>query len=79
MKYLITGGCGFIGSNLASEVLKKGEDLVVFDNLSREGSSLNLNWLKKKGDFKYYPFDIRNLNDVELVIKTEQPEGCFFI
>jgi len=79
MKYLITGGCGFIGSNLASEVLKKGEDLVVFDNLSREGSSLNLNWLKKKGDFKYYPFDIRNLNDVELVIKTEQPEVVFHL
>ena len=33
MKYLVTGGCGFIGSNLAAEVLKRGEDLVVFDNL----------------------------------------------
>ena len=79
MKYLITGGCGFIGSNLASEVLKRGEDLVVFDNLFRFGSSANLEWLKKKGDFKYYPFDIRNLNDIETVIKEEKPDVVFHL
>lgn len=79
MKYLITGGCGFIGSNLAAEVLQRGEELVVFDNLFRFGSSLNLEWLKKQGEFKYYPFDIRNLNDVETVIKQEQPDVVFHL
>lgn len=79
MKYLITGGCGFIGSNLAAEVLKRNEDLVVFDNLFRFGSSSNLEWLKKKGKFKYYPFDIRNLNDIETVIKEEQPDVVFHL
>ena len=79
MKYLITGGCGFIGSNLAAEVLKKGEELVVFDNLFRFGSGLNLEWLKQKGEFKYYPFDIRNLNDIETVIKEEQPDVVFHL
>lgn len=79
MKYLITGGCGFIGSNLAAEVLKRGEELVVFDNLFRLGSSTNLEWLKAKGDFKYYPFDIRNLNDIETVIKEEKPEIVFHL
>jgi CDP-paratose 2-epimerase len=79
MKYLITGGCGFIGSNLAAEVLKRGEELVVFDNLFRFGSSSNLEWLKQKGDFKYYPFDIRNLNDIETVIKEEQPDVVFHL
>lgn len=79
MKYLITGGCGFIGSNLAAEVLKRGEELVVFDNLFRFGSSINLEWLKKKGEFKYYPFDIRNLNDIETVIKEEQPDVVFHL
>lgn len=79
MKYLITGGCGFIGSNLAAEVLNKGEELIVFDNLFRHGSEDNLNWLRKKGDFKYYPYDIRNANDVETVIKDIKPDYIFHL
>jgi len=79
MKYLITGGCGFIGSNLAAEVLKRGEELVVLDNLFRFGSATNLEWLRTKGDFIYYPYDIRNNNDVETVIKKEQPDVVFHL
>lgn len=79
MKYLITGGCGFVGSNLAAEVLKRGEELVVFDNLYRLGSSENLEWLKSKGDFKYYPLDIRNVTDVETVIMEEKPDVVFHL
>ena len=79
MKYLITGGCGFVGSNLAEKVLKRGEELFVFDNLFRHGSSKNLEWLKTKGNFKYYPYDIRNFNDVEVVIKEIKPEYIFHL
>lgn len=79
MKYLITGGCGFVGSNLAAEVLKRGEELFVFDNLFRFGSGQNLEWLKKQGEFKYYPFDIRNNNDVETVIKEVKPDYIFHL
>ena len=35
MKILITGGAGFIGSHIAEFYAKKGNDVVVFDNLSR--------------------------------------------
>ena len=52
---------------------------MVFDNLFRLGSGSNLEWLKQKGDFKYYPFDIRNLNDIETVIKEEQPDVVFHL
>lgn len=79
MKYLITGGCGFVGSNLAAEVLKRGEELFVFDNLFRFGSSQNLEWLKKQGEFKYYPSDIRNYNDVETVVKEVKPDVIFHL
>lgn len=79
MKYLITGGCGFIGSNLAAEVLKRNEELIVFDNLFRFGSSKNLEWLKSIGNFTYYPYDIRNLNDIETVIKEEKPDVVFHL
>jgi CDP-paratose 2-epimerase len=79
MKYLITGGCGFVGSNVAAEVLKRGEELFVFDNLFRFGSAANLEWLKKQGSFKYYPLDIRNNNDVETVIKEVKPDYVFHL
>lgn len=79
MRYLITGGCGFIGSNLAAEVLKRGEELFVFDNLFRYGSSANLDWLRKHGEFTYYPYDIRNNNDIETVIKDIQPDYIFHL
>ena len=79
MKYLITGGAGFIGSNLAEEVLKRGDELFVFDNLSRFGSSKNLELLKGIGEFKYFPYDIRNNNDVEIVIKDVKPDIIFHL
>lgn len=79
MRYLITGGCGFIGSNLAAEVLKRGEELFVIDNLFRFGSSANLEWLRTKGDFKYYPCDTRNNNDIETVIKEVKPDYIFHL
>ena len=79
MKYLITGGAGFVGSNLALEVLHRGEELFIIDNLYRHGSADNLNQLRKIGEFTYYPFDIRNLNDVETVIKDVKPDYIFHL
>ena len=38
MKILINGGCGFLGSNLASYGIENGHDITVFDNMSRVGS-----------------------------------------
>jgi CDP-paratose 2-epimerase len=79
MKYLITGGCGFVGSNLAAEILKRNEELVIMDNLFRYGSSQNLEWLRSIGHFVYYPSDIRNFNDVETVIKAVKPDVIFHL
>jgi nucleoside-diphosphate-sugar epimerase len=46
MNYLITGGCGFVGSNIAAYLLERGDSVVVFDNLSRLGAAANLAWLR---------------------------------
>jgi CDP-paratose 2-epimerase len=79
MKIFITGGCGFLGSNLAAEVLKRGDELFVFDNLFRFGSEQNLNWLNAQGDFKFYRSDIRSYNDVEYAIRDAQPDVIFHL
>lgn len=79
MKYLITGGCGFLGSNLAAEVLKRGGELFVFDNLYRTGTEKNLEWLKSLGKFKFYHSDIRSYNDVEYAIRDCKPDVIFHL
>jgi CDP-paratose 2-epimerase len=42
---LITGGAGFIGTNLAHRLASDGERLLIYDNLSRPGAERNLRWL----------------------------------
>lgn len=79
MKYLITGGCGFLGSNLALEVLLKDEELYIFDNLYTESSYKNLEWLECKGKFKFIHADVRNWNDVENTIKSVKPDVIFHL
>lgn len=70
MNLLITGGCGFLGCNLAMHAIKeKNYKVTVFDNLSRLGSEANLKWLKNIGDFEYVHGDIRNTNDVDNLVQ----------
>ena len=45
MKILVTGGSGFLGSNVANHFAGKGHDVTVYDNLSRPGVMANLKWL----------------------------------
>lgn len=44
---LITGGAGFIGTNVAHRLLSGGERVLLFDNLSRAGVEQNVNWLRE--------------------------------
>jgi CDP-paratose 2-epimerase len=70
MKILVTGGAGFIGTNLAERLLKEKEDVTIFDNLSRKGTELNLKWLQQKyPSVKYVQGDIRNAKQVEEIVK----------
>jgi UDP-glucose 4-epimerase len=51
VKYLITGGAGFIGSHLVEKLIARGNEVVVFDNLST-GSDTNLSEIKEKITFQ---------------------------
>ena len=79
MKYFITGGCGFLGSNLAAEVLRLGETLIIFDNLSRPGSEQNLSWLKGQGLFTFVSGDTRNQEDIERAFRKHLPDVVFHL
>jgi CDP-paratose 2-epimerase len=45
---LVTGGAGFIGSNLADRLASEGHDVLIYDALSRPGVEANLDWLKRR-------------------------------
>ena len=51
MKYLITGGAGFIGSHLVEKLIARGDQVAVLDNLST-GSAINLSGIKDKITFQ---------------------------
>jgi CDP-paratose 2-epimerase len=78
-KILITGGCGFLGSNLAISALNKGLDLCVIDNLQRIGSSDNLDYILSKGKFDFIRLDVRDADNIEQAIKSFQPDCIFHL
>lgn len=79
MNFLITGGCGFLGSNLALEALEQQGHLTLFDNLSRAGSERNLAFLRQRGSFEMRRGDIRALGEVEDAVKASQPDVVFHV
>jgi len=79
MKLLITGGCGFLGANIAGRALEDGADLAVLDDLSRSGSGSNLDWLRSKGRFKFFRSDIRDREAVEAAVKKTKPDAVFHL
>jgi CDP-paratose 2-epimerase len=65
VKILITGGAGFIGSNIADRFLKKGNEVYIFDNLSRRGTAWNLKWLQHSyRKAKFIRGDVRKYSDL---------------
>ena len=68
---LITGGAGFIGSNVAHRLLSAGHRVRLLDNLSRSGVERNLHWLiETHGDLVDIEVpDVRNLSIVKQAVK----------
>ena len=70
--YLVTGGAGFIGSNYVHRLLSRGERVTVFDNLSRAGAPLNIEWLRSthgEGSFQLIVGDIRDADKLAQVTR----------
>src|SRR5260370_22832968 len=72
MKTIITGGAGFIGSNAASRYLRQGHQVVIVDNLSREGVQKNLGWLRSQGLLEFVEVDIRDGGEVARLFREHR-------
>lgn len=70
MKVVITGGAGFIGSQLAESYANSGTEVTVIDNLSRTGNLYHLSHLQQFHNIKFEHIDIRNDFDKMLRVFT---------
>ena len=75
MKILITGGCGFVGVNLALYLKKKNFKISSLDSIVRSGSEYNLKLLKKN-KIKNYKIDITNYNKIKKLPKFDLVIDC---
>jgi UDP-glucuronate 4-epimerase len=76
MKVLITGGAGFIGSNLANKLLERGDQVVIIDNFNDyydpKVKRDRIKTILKGKKFKLYKGDIRDVKLLERIFKTEK-------
>jgi CDP-paratose 2-epimerase len=77
--FLITGGCGFVGSNVAARLLKAGQSVTVFDNLSRVGTAENLQWLQSLGGVRFVRGDIADADAVHDIVKEVHPRAVMHL
>src|SRR6266849_5708130 len=75
MKVIITGGAGFVGSNAARHYVRRGDEVVLLDDLSRVGADQNLEWLKAQGQITFVRVDVRNAQLIEDVFRAHRDAG----
>src|SRR5262245_3610941 len=70
MRFLITGGAGFIGCNAARRLSEAGHEVVVFDNFSRAASPFNREWLEKvEPRIRFVKGDVRQAEDLRSALE----------
>ena len=67
MKYAVTGGAGFIGSHLTKNLVERGNEVIVIDNLNT-GKKQNVEKISKKIDF--FEVDVRDFSAIENILKN---------
>ena len=73
-QYLVTGGAGFIGSNYVHRLVKRGEKVTIYDNLSRGGAPRNLEWLKQEFGENAFQVIVGDVREADRI--TEAAKGA---
>lgn len=74
---LVTGGCGFLGSNIAAHFHKLGSRIVIIDGMFRTGCEQNLSWLRELDQGGRLDFIKGDLADAKLVDSVFSEYGPF--
>jgi CDP-paratose 2-epimerase len=65
--FLVTGGAGFIGSNYVYRLLSRGEQVIVYDNLTRAGAPRNVRWLTETFGSNAFKLVVGDVRDAALI------------
>ena len=76
-RIVVTGGCGFIGSNLVKFLLKKKYKVLNIDNLSYSANPYNLKNVKSSKNYKFVKQNINDKEKIYKIFKKFKPEGIF--
>ena len=76
-KVVVTGGAGFIGSNLVKYLLKKKYFVINIDKLSYSANPYNLKNLNKNKDYIFFKVDLNNKKKITKILNKYKPNGIF--
>ena len=76
-KFVVTGGCGFIGSNLVKFLLKKNYFVINIDKLSYSANPYNLKRIFKNKNYRFFKQDINNQAQIYKILNRYKPNGIF--
>jgi len=76
-KIVVTGGLGFIGSNLIELLINKGFTIINIDKTSYASNFYNVSKFKKNKKYKFFKIDINNKKKIINILKKYKPIGIF--
>ena len=76
-KFVVTGGSGFIGSNLVKFLLSKNYFVINIDKLSYSANPYNLKTINKNKNYKFFKQDINNQRQIFNILNRFKPDGIF--
>ena len=76
-KIVVTGGLGFIGSNLIKTLLKKKYYVINVDKVSYASNFYNTKDFKNNKNYKFIKCDIKNQKKIHSILSKFKPKGIF--